>query len=74
MIVTDLDMPLLDGLAAAEELAVFGVPVILISGHAELKFMHLDREPVVAALRKPLDVESLERAIRLAMSGSKRPR
>ncbi len=69
LIITDLDMPKLDGLAAAEEIAGFGAPVILVSGHAEFDLIRLEYEPVVTALRKPVDVTSLEQAIALAMSG-----
>lgn len=72
LIVTDLDVPILDGLAAAEELAKFGAPVILVSGHADLELIRRDREPIVTALQKPLDIRSLEWAIALAISGRNR--
>jgi len=35
VVFTDLDMPIMDGLAAAQELAESGVPVILVSGHPD---------------------------------------
>jgi len=69
VIITDLDMPFLDGLAAAEELSRFEVPVILISGHADLELIRREREPIIAALRKPLNLQSLEQAIVLATLG-----
>ena len=35
LVVTDLDMPVMDGLAAAQELSEKGIPVVLISGHPD---------------------------------------
>ncbi|TWT99443.1 putative transcriptional regulatory protein pdtaR [Botrimarina colliarenosi] len=69
LVITDLDMPLLDGLAAAEEVAALGPPVILLSGHADFELICLESEPVVTALRKPVDVQSLEQAIAIAVAG-----
>jgi response regulator NasT len=64
----DLDMPVMDGLAAAEHLALKGIPVILVSGHPDAEHIVLEHEPVVARLAKPATVERLQAAIRQALS------
>src|SRR6188474_1500400 len=53
VVITDLDMPGMDGLAAAEELADKGIPVILISGHSDAEHVVLEHEPVVVRVSKP---------------------
>lgn len=42
VVFTDFDMPVMDGLAAAQELSDKGIPVILVSGHPDA-----DRKSVV---------------------------
>ena len=64
----DLDMPVVDGLAAAEIIAEKGIPVILVSGHPDARQVVLENEPVVARLSKPASVEDLERAIKKALA------
>ncbi len=64
----DLDMPVLDGLAAAEILSERGIPVILVSGHPDARQVVVEREPVVARISKPATVEVLQRAIQQALT------
>jgi len=66
--IVDLDMPVIDGLAAAEIMAERGIPVVLISGHPDARQVVLENEPVVARLVKPASVESLQHAIQQAMA------
>jgi CheY-like chemotaxis protein len=70
VVVTDLDMPVMDGLAAAQELAQQGIPVILISGHPDADHVVLDHEPVVTRVTKPASLESLQQAIECALTGA----
>ena len=65
----DLDMPLLDGLETAEEVSRFGIPVILMSGHADLHSVVLDAEPFVAKLHKPVQSSALAAALEHALVG-----
>jgi response regulator NasT len=78
VVFTDLDMPIMDGLAAAQELSEQGIPVILVSGHPDSKEIVLDHEPVVMFVSKPASLENLQSAIELALIGdkniSRRPR
>jgi len=67
VVLTDLDMPVLDGLAAAQELAEKGIPVILFSGHPDSDEIVLDHEPVVACVSKPVSLSSLQNAIEQAL-------
>jgi two-component system, response regulator PdtaR len=69
VVFVDLDMPVMDGLAAAEEVERKGIPVILVSGHPDSESVVLDEEPIVARIAKPATLESLQRAIRQALSG-----
>jgi two-component system, response regulator PdtaR len=69
IVFVDLDMPIMDGLAAAEELERKGIPVILVSGHPDSESVVLDEEPVVARITKPATLDSLRRAIEQALSG-----
>jgi CheY-like chemotaxis protein len=64
----DLDMPVIDGLAAAEIVSERGIPVILVSGHPDARQVVIEREPVVARITKPATVEVLQRAIQLALA------
>ena len=64
----DLDMPILDGLAAAEIVSERGIPVILVSGHPDARQVVVENEPVVARLVKPASVDDLQRAIKKALA------
>ena len=63
----DLDMPIIDGLAAAEIISERGIPVVLVSGHPDARQVVVENEPVVARLSKPATVEELQRAIKKAL-------
>ena len=62
----DLDMPVMDGLTAAQEVAGMGIPVILISGHPDAELVVLEEEPVVARITKPASLDAIRRAIEIA--------
>jgi two-component system, response regulator PdtaR len=64
----DLDMPIMDGLAAAEVLATKEIPVILISGHPDIEHIVAEHEPIVTFLTKPISVEKLRLAIEQAIA------
>jgi len=64
----DLDMPVIDGLTAAEEISAKGIPVIIVSGHPDAKEIVLEHEPVVTRIVKPATLESFRRAIAEAMA------
>jgi response regulator NasT len=64
----DLDMPVIDGLAAAEIVSERGIPVILVSGHPDARQVVVEQEPVVARIVKPATIEALQQAIRQALS------
>lgn len=66
----DLDMPVVDGLAAAEAIAERGIPVILVSGHPDARQVVIENEPVVARIVKPASIEELQRAIKIALSSN----
>lgn len=69
LVITDLEMPVLDGLQAAEQIArVREVPIILLSGHRDAEHVVVEHEPVALGLHKPVSGESLQSAIQLAMS------
>jgi CheY-like chemotaxis protein len=67
----DLDIPIMDGLAAAQELSDKGIPVILISGHPDADEIVLEHEPVVTCVSKPASLKSLQSAIEQALAGVK---
>jgi response regulator NasT len=68
LVIADLDMPLLDGLAAAELIAQRRkLPFILVSGHADAEHVVLEHEPVTVRLLKPFSLAGLEDAIQRAM-------
>jgi CheY-like chemotaxis protein len=69
IVFVDLDMPVMDGLAAAEEVERKGIPVILVSGHPDSENVVLDQEPIVARLSKPASLDSVRRAIEQALAG-----
>jgi two-component system, response regulator PdtaR len=64
----DLDMPVVDGLAAAEAVSERGIPVILVSGHPDARQVVVEEEPVVARIVKPATVEALQLAIQKALA------
>jgi CheY-like chemotaxis protein len=68
----DLDMPIIDGLAAAEIISEKGIPVILVSGHPDARQVVLEVEPVVARITKPAKTEDLQRAIQTALASKSR--
>jgi CheY-like chemotaxis protein len=69
IVFVDLDMPVMDGLAAAEEVERKGIPVILVSGHPDSESVVVDEEPIVARITKPASLETLQNAIRQALAG-----
>ncbi len=68
LVVVDLDMPIMDGLATAEIFANKGIPVILVSGHSDAEELVLEHEPVSACVRKPASLQSLRSAISAALA------
>lgn len=68
LVVADLDMPVMDGLTAAEDLTERGIPVVIVSGHPDAAELVLENEPVVTRILKPATLESLQRAIEEALS------
>jgi two-component system, response regulator PdtaR len=64
----DLDMPVVDGLAAAEVMAERGIPVILVSGHPDARQVVVENEPVVTRISKPASVDEVQRAIDKALA------
>ena len=66
IVLVDLDMPEVDGLAAAEVLSRRGIPVVLISGHRDVDQVVVEHEPIVACIRKPATLESLRQAVEQA--------
>lgn len=72
--IVDFDMPVLDGLAAAEELtSQQRIPVILVSGHSELSNAVWQNEPVSAYLKKPVTLSTLADAIEASRAKSRCP-
>jgi CheY-like chemotaxis protein len=68
LVITDLEMPLLDGLEAAEQITQRrDVPVILLSGHADVEHVVVDHEPVTLVVAKPISLTKLRSAIHQAM-------
>jgi len=64
LVLADLDMPIVDGLTAAEEIAhTKHIPVILLSGHADAHHIVFEREPIAKFLLKPVSMQTLEAAI-----------
>lgn len=70
--IVDLDMPIMDGLAAAEHAAKAGVPVILLSGHTDVEHVIVEHEPIAARLAKPCTIEELQTAIECAVRGTRK--
>lgn len=70
LVILDFDMPVLDGLAAAEDLAEKRrVPVIMLSGHPEMHDIVRENEPIACFLSKPVSINDLDRAIHKTMAG-----
>ena len=69
VVVLDLDMPNLDGLATAEEVSRQHIPVILVSGHPDLDSVVLGEEPLLAKLRKPVEARPLQLALERVREG-----
>lgn len=69
LVVVDLDMPIMDGLATAEFMSNKGIPVILISGHPDAEQLVVEHEPVAACVRKPASLQALRQAIDVALNG-----
>jgi DNA-binding NtrC family response regulator len=67
LVILDLDMPVMDGLTAAEELAERGIPAVLVSGHPDVQEVVLEHEPVVTRVMKPATIDKLRDAIREAL-------
>lgn len=67
LVIVDLDMPIMDGLAAAEHAATAGIPVILLSGHDDARYVVVENEPIAARLTKPFTIDELEGAITCAL-------
>ncbi|HET6881649.1 MAG TPA: response regulator [Pirellulales bacterium] len=66
--IIDLEMPVLDGLAAAEELrSISPVPIILLSGHPDINRVVKQEEPIEVYLHKPITLRTLEAAIKAAV-------
>lgn len=74
VVFVDLDMPVMDGLAAAEEVERKGIPVILVSGHPDSESVVLEQEPVVARISKPASLDAIRRAIEQAVSIRRLPK
>jgi two-component system, response regulator PdtaR len=68
VVFVDLDMPVMDGLAAAEEVTQKGIPVILVSGHPDSESVVVDQEPVVTRITKPASPGLIRDAIEQAMA------
>lgn len=71
LVVADLDMPVMDGLAAAEELTERGIPVVIVSGHPDARELVLENEPVVTRILKPATLETLQAAIDEALASKR---
>jgi response regulator NasT len=72
LVFVDLDMPVMDGLAAAELIKTKGIPVILVSGHPDAEHVVIEHEPVVSRLLKPITVEALKESIQVAVRSANR--
>lgn len=74
VVISDLDMPGVDGLEAAEVISKRGIPVILLSGHPDVVHVNIEAEPVAGRLLKPASAAALEDAIRRALDSKPKPR
>jgi len=70
LVITDVQMPVVDGLEAGEEIAkAQAIPVIIVSGHDRPDNL-VGRANVVDFLAKPVKLTDLDAAIRRAFSPS----
>jgi two-component system, response regulator PdtaR len=67
LVLADLDMPIVDGLAVAEEVSKSKIPVILVSGHPDVEEIVVEREPIATRMLKPVTIGSLKQAIEQAV-------
>jgi two-component system, response regulator PdtaR len=67
LVVADLDMPVVDGLAVAEEVSKKKIPVILVSGHPDVEEIVVEREPIATRMVKPVTLGGLQSAIEQAV-------
>jgi two-component system, response regulator PdtaR len=66
--IIDLEMPVLDGLATAEELrSQSALPIILLSGHPDFEQVVQRNEPIEVYLAKPITLRALASAIEQAV-------
>lgn len=64
LVIADLVMPVMDGLAAAEEIThIKNIPVILLSGHSDILSVVEENEPIALRLLKPVTLARLREAI-----------
>jgi two-component system, response regulator PdtaR len=68
VVFVDLDMPVMDGLAAAEEVERKGIPVVLVSGHPDSESVVIDQEPVITRISKPATLDQVQKAIEQALA------
>lgn len=73
MAFVDLDMPVVDGLAAAEAISEKGIPVVLVSGHPDARQVVVENEPVIARICKPAGIDEVQRAIKTALDSKLAP-
>lgn len=70
LVITDVRMPELDGLAAIQEIRRDRpVPVIIISAHQESKLLSEPPDRITLVLTKPINGQGLQDAIALLMDG-----
>lgn len=69
LVIADLDMPVVDGLAVAEEVSKRNIPVILVSGHPDVDEVVVEAEPIATRMVKPVTIGALQRAIQQAVTG-----
>jgi two-component system, response regulator PdtaR len=68
LIILDLDMPVMDGLAAADEIhRRKPVPIILLSGHPDAQHIVVENEPITTCLLKPVTMDKLRQGILQAL-------
>jgi CheY-like chemotaxis protein len=66
--IVDLEMPVLDGLATAEELrSISAMPIILLSGHPDFNNVVRQQEPFQVYLQKPITLRGGAAAIEQAV-------
>lgn len=69
LVITDIKMPVLDGLTAIEQIrSIRPVPVIILSAFHDEEFLNRAlKEHVMAYLVKPIQIQTLQMSIELAM-------